>query len=101
MNNLFYFLGSADKFLHLWRTAHQGASKKNKKQQLNTEQQSEEEKYRRLLELVGHEGQRTSRDFLHRSLMAVFLLKCLQEANFFKTVTVPGTRKYTILSDID
>lgn len=38
-------------------------------------------------ELVMHADKRTSKDFLERSLMAVFLLKCLQRVGFFACPT--------------
>jgi hypothetical protein len=35
--------------------------------------------------LVTHAEKRPAKDFLHRTLMALFLLRCLQEAHFFET----------------
>lgn len=37
--------------------------------------------------LVTHADRRTSKDFLERSLMAAFLLKCLQRVGFFACPT--------------
>lgn len=37
----------------------------------------------RAYDLVTHEKQRTAKDFLERSLMAAFLLRCLQRVGFF------------------
>lgn len=37
--------------------------------------------------LVTHADKRTSKDFLERSLMAIFLLKCLQRVGFFACPT--------------
>lgn len=37
--------------------------------------------------LVTHADKRTSKDFLERSLMAAFLLKCLQRVGFFASPT--------------
>nr|XP_033338571.1 SET and MYND domain-containing protein 4-like [Megalopta genalis] len=54
-----------------------------------------EETELRAYELVMHEDRRTARDFFERSLMAAFLLKCLQTVGFFedssrsKVSTVP------------
>nr|XP_012154126.1 PREDICTED: SET and MYND domain-containing protein 4 isoform X2 [Megachile rotundata] len=38
----------------------------------------------RAYDLVTHEKQRTAKDFLERSLMAAFLLRCLQRVGFFE-----------------
>ncbi|XP_076643026.1 protein-lysine N-methyltransferase SMYD4 [Halictus rubicundus] len=43
----------------------------------------------RAYELVMHENKRTARDFLERSLMAAFLLKCLQTVGFFEISSEP------------
>ncbi|XP_060822730.1 SET and MYND domain-containing protein 4-like isoform X2 [Bombus pascuorum] len=44
----------------------------------------------RVYDLVTHEKHRTAKDFFERSLMAAFLLKCLQRAGFFETATRDG-----------
>lgn len=44
----------------------------------------------RVYDLVTHEKHRTAKDFFERSLMAAFLLKCLQRVGFFETVTRDG-----------
>lgn len=44
----------------------------------------------RVYDLVKHEKHRTAKDFFERSLMAAFLLKCLQRVGFFETVTRDG-----------
>lgn len=44
----------------------------------------------RVYDLVTHEKHRTAKDFFERSLMATFLLKCLQRVGFFETVTRDG-----------
>ncbi|XP_028048905.1 SET and MYND domain-containing protein 4 isoform X3 [Monomorium pharaonis] len=50
--------------------------------------------------LVTHADRRTSKDFLERSLMAAFLLKCLQRVGFFACPTpddeVPGAEEITV-----
>ncbi|XP_011685059.1 PREDICTED: SET and MYND domain-containing protein 4-like [Wasmannia auropunctata] len=50
--------------------------------------------------LVTHADRRTSKDFLERSLMAAFLLKCLQRVGFFARPTpddeVPGVEEITV-----
>ncbi|XP_025991566.1 SET and MYND domain-containing protein 4 isoform X2 [Solenopsis invicta] len=50
--------------------------------------------------LVTHADRRTSKDFLERSLMAAFLLKCLQRVDFFASSTpddeVPGAEEITV-----
>ncbi|KYN44678.1 SET and MYND domain-containing protein 4 [Trachymyrmex septentrionalis] len=50
--------------------------------------------------LVTHADKRTSKDFLERSLMAAFLLKCLQRVGFFANPTpddeVPGVEEITV-----
>lgn len=48
----------------------------------------------RVYRLVAHEKRRTAKDFFERSLMAAFLLKCLQRVGFFeeKTATKDGGR---------
>lgn len=47
----------------------------------------------RAYELVSHDSIRSASDFFERSLMAVFLLKCLQTVNFFKkpSTLISGT----------
>ncbi|XP_011352046.2 SET and MYND domain-containing protein 4 isoform X2 [Ooceraea biroi] len=51
-------------------------------------------------EMVTHEDRRTSKDFLERSLMAAFLLKCLQRVSFFACPTpddeVPGADEIAV-----
>ncbi|XP_071875031.1 uncharacterized protein isoform X3 [Bombus fervidus] len=44
----------------------------------------------RVYDLVTHEKHRTAKDFFERSLMAAFLLKCLQRVGFFETATRDG-----------
>ncbi|CAB3371284.1 Hypothetical predicted protein [Cloeon dipterum] len=66
--------GSAKKFLHLWDSVHRPAE--------GVEEQSVSD-YRRLLRLVNHPEKRGTRDYLSRTLMAVFLLKCLQKSGRF------------------
>ncbi|KAL0129154.1 hypothetical protein PUN28_004087 [Cardiocondyla obscurior] len=50
--------------------------------------------------LVTHADRRASKDFLERSLMAAFLLKCLQRVGFFACPTpdneVPGVEEITV-----
>ncbi|XP_032669755.1 uncharacterized protein LOC116843453 isoform X2 [Odontomachus brunneus] len=50
--------------------------------------------------LVTHHDRRTGKDFLERSLMAAFLLKCLQRVGFFAHPTaddeIPGTEEITV-----
>ncbi|XP_018315234.1 SET and MYND domain-containing protein 4 isoform X3 [Mycetomoellerius zeteki] len=50
--------------------------------------------------LVTHADRRTSKDFLERSLMAAFLLKCLQRVGFFANPTpddeVPGVEEIIV-----
>ncbi|XP_014474472.1 PREDICTED: uncharacterized protein LOC106744316 [Dinoponera quadriceps] len=50
--------------------------------------------------LVTHQDRRTSKDFLERSLMAAFLLKCLQRVGFFARPTpddeVPDADEITV-----
>ncbi|KYM81841.1 SET and MYND domain-containing protein 4 [Atta colombica] len=50
--------------------------------------------------LVTHADKRTSKDFLERSLMAAFLLKCLQRVGFFANPSpddeVPGVEEITV-----
>lgn len=46
----------------------------------------------RVYRLVTHEERRTARDFFERSLMAAFLLKCLQRVDFFEVATKDGGR---------
>ncbi|XP_020288759.1 SET and MYND domain-containing protein 4 isoform X2 [Pseudomyrmex gracilis] len=50
--------------------------------------------------LVTHADKRSSKDFLERSLMAAFLLKCLQRIGFFACPTpddeVPGTEEIIV-----
>ncbi|KAK1127673.1 hypothetical protein K0M31_003169 [Melipona bicolor] len=46
----------------------------------------------RVYRLVTHEERRTARDFFERSLMAAFLLKCLQRVGFFEVATKDGGR---------
>ncbi|KAJ9592588.1 hypothetical protein L9F63_015726, partial [Diploptera punctata] len=44
---------------------------------------SDPEKYMSVYNLVTHADKRPAQDFLHRTLMSLFLLRCLQDANFF------------------
>ncbi|XP_043506259.1 SET and MYND domain-containing protein 4-like isoform X2 [Frieseomelitta varia] len=44
----------------------------------------------RVYRLITHEKRRTARDFFERSLMAAFLLKCLQRVGFFEGATKDG-----------
>ncbi|KAK9293616.1 hypothetical protein QLX08_011475 [Tetragonisca angustula] len=44
----------------------------------------------RVYRLITHEKRRTARDFFERSLMAAFLLKCLQRVGFFEEATKDG-----------
>ena len=46
----------------------------------------------RVYRLITHEKRRTARDFFERSLMAAFLLKCLQRVGFFEEATKDGGR---------
>ncbi|XP_012233731.1 SET and MYND domain-containing protein 4 isoform X2 [Linepithema humile] len=50
--------------------------------------------------LVTHADRRTSKDFLERSLMAAFLLRCLQRIGFFAQPTpdneIPGTEEIIV-----
>ncbi|KAF4533270.1 hypothetical protein B566_EDAN010505 [Ephemera danica] len=80
--------GSADKFVAMWKAANQGTAKSKKQQ---AKEEAEIDNYRRVLGLVSHQTQRTTKDFLHRSLMAIFLLKCLQQANFFTRTSKTDT----------
>ena len=41
------------------------------------------EKYNSVYNLVTHADKRPASDFLHRTLMSLFLLRCLQDADFF------------------
>ncbi|XP_069700412.1 SET and MYND domain-containing protein 4-like [Periplaneta americana] len=50
--------------------------------------------YASVYNLVTHAEKRPAQDFLHRTLMALFLLRCLQEANFF-----PHGNKGSLTSD--
>ncbi|XP_021934580.1 SET and MYND domain-containing protein 4 isoform X2 [Zootermopsis nevadensis] len=43
--------------------------------------------YASVYNLVTHADERPAKDFMHRTLMALFLLRCLQEAHFFQTNT--------------
>jgi hypothetical protein len=74
----------------LWKAANQENKGKKPKNEGQIIENPEVEKYVRVLKLEAHETQRTTKDYLHRSLMAIFLLKCLQAANFFSTTSAPG-----------
>ncbi|XP_066587691.1 SET and MYND domain-containing protein 4-like [Prorops nasuta] len=54
----------------------------------------------RVYDLVMHHEKRSSKDFLERSLMAAFLLKCLQRVHFFENTTldteVPGEEEIAV-----
>ncbi|XP_076278522.1 protein-lysine N-methyltransferase SMYD4 isoform X2 [Lasioglossum baleicum] len=67
---------------------------KYQKEKANTEtEEADNDRQRcvdlRAYELVMHESKRTARDFFERSLMAAFLLKCLQTAGFFGISSEP------------
>ncbi|XP_017764467.1 PREDICTED: SET and MYND domain-containing protein 4-like [Eufriesea mexicana] len=56
----------------------------------------------RVYDLVTHEKRRTAKDFFERSLMAAFLLKCLQRVGFFEKTTkdeeTPNDREIAVAS---
>ncbi|XP_059469084.1 SET and MYND domain-containing protein 4-like [Neocloeon triangulifer] len=66
--------GSAKDFIKLWDAASRPCE--------GSEPKSVSD-YRRLLRLVSHPDLRQTRDYLSRTLMAVFLLKCLQRSEHF------------------
>ncbi|CAG0891243.1 unnamed protein product [Cyprideis torosa] len=50
---------------------------------LNSEGVYDAESYLSVFNLVSHEDQRSTADLLHKTVMAMFLLKCLQSVKFF------------------
>ncbi|XP_046145989.1 SET and MYND domain-containing protein 4-like isoform X1 [Osmia bicornis bicornis] len=62
-------------------------SRKKKWRDSQRREKLEEEIDLRAYDLVAHEKQRSAKDFFERSLMAAFLLRCLQRVGFFEKPT--------------
>ncbi|XP_026667939.1 SET and MYND domain-containing protein 4-like isoform X2 [Ceratina calcarata] len=59
----------------------------SRREQDQNEKVEEDEIDMKVYDLVSHEKRRTAADFFERSLMAAFLLKCLQRVGFFESPT--------------
>lgn len=64
--------------------------KNNKSASQNGEEQIDKSPHGVVYKLVTHEQRRLPQDYVHRSLMALFLTRCLQKTSFFSSVISEG-----------
>jgi len=72
----------------MWESAHSPVS--------GVQQSAETVAYVRFLRLVGHGARRQTKDHLSRTLMAVFLLKCLKASDAFWSPELSARQELTV-----